>query len=204
MVANFMESKPVTYFIIGMVVFYACFILLNLSLDIYIEDIDWALDFFYYTDLALLVLFMIEIVLRFFAWAFEYLCNLWNLTDAIVVTISFIFSIIRMDIKGIAVLRLLRLIRVVIVMRRVSESRKKLLLLRNKNTSVSSNVTKALDVLEELQKDKIVPRSLKQDLAWVISLVKSRKLYISSGATDEKEFVSEYVKAYRALIRNDY
>lgn len=38
-VAAFLESKPVTYFIIGLVVFYSIFILVNLSIDPYIVDI---------------------------------------------------------------------------------------------------------------------------------------------------------------------
>ena len=38
-------------------------------------------------------------------------------------------------------------------------------------TSVSSNVTKVLDILEEMQKDKSIPRALKQDLAWLIGMV---------------------------------
>ena len=204
MTQSFFQTKPMAYGITGLVLFYAVFILVNLSVDPYIQNSDGALDFFYYTDLVLLCIFVVEILLRFFAWTFEFLLDPWNFLDTVVVLVSFVFSIMRLEVKGIAILRLLRLVRVVIAMRRVSEGKKKLLLLRNQDQSVSSNVTKVLDILEEIQGEKFVSRNEKQDLAWIIDLVQTRKLYMASNDSFEETEVSEEVNFWRKKIKNDY
>mmetsp|Transcript_4455 Transcript_4455/g.4293 ORF Transcript_4455/g.4293 Transcript_4455/m.4293 type:complete len:505 (+) Transcript_4455:533-2047(+) len=108
------------------------------------------------------------------------------------------------SITGIAVLRLLRLIRVIIVMRRVSESKKRLLKLRNQNQSVSSNVARAMDLLEEIINEKSLTRTTKQDVAWVLEHVKSRKLYTSSINQNQTDESSAEVKAWKSFIMNDY
>ena len=198
-----LESKPITYFTIGLVIFYSIFILVNLSVDPYLIYSQFLTDFFFYTDLIILCFFILEILLRFFAYAFVYLCDTWNFVDATVVTISFVFSIVGLNFKGVGVLRLLRLIRVIIVMRKVSQSKKKLQQLRKENKGVDSNVPRVLDLLEELSNEKIITRALKQDLPWLIDLVQSRKLYtITLGESQEGE-VSEYVKAWRMEVKTE-
>ncbi len=199
-VNTFVESKPVTYFFIGLVLFYAVFILANLSLDTYTTGIKAAEDFFYYTDLCLLCFFLIEIILKSFAQGPEYYANNWNVIDTLVVVVSFAFSVMNMQIKGIGVLRLLRLIRVIIVMRRMSESKKKLMLLRRNNQGVSSNVPRVLDLLEEIRKDQSISRTTKQDLAWIVDLIQNKKIYITSQNDDEGIVISESVKIWRNMI----
>ena len=200
---SILESKPVTYFTIGLVIFYSIFILLNLSVDPYLVYLPALSDLFFYIDLIILCLFILEILLRFFAYAFVYLCEFWNLVDAIVVTVSFVFSIVGLNFKGVGVLRLLRLIRVIIVMRKVSQSKKKLQQLRKENKGVDSNVPRVLEILDELVKEKSMTRALKQDLPWLIDLVQSRKLYtVTLGETREGE-VSEYVKAWRLEVKQE-
>ncbi|OMJ67417.1 hypothetical protein SteCoe_35440 [Stentor coeruleus] len=202
--AHVLESRIFTYGVIGLVVFYACFILLNLSIDIYIQSIPVAVDIFYYIDLCLLIIFVIEIVLRFIAWGFTYIFELWNLLDAAIVLTSFAFSVNHTQVKGIAVLRLLRLIRVIIVMRRVSESKKKLLMLKTQNQSVSSNVTRVLDLLEEILKEKTLTRENRNDLSWIIGQIQSRKLYTKSTTDEDETILTEIDKAWKGKIKLDY
>lgn len=77
MVNAFLESKPVTYFMIGVVFFYAIFILVSLSIESYISGIKEAEDFFNYVDYILITYFMFEIVVRFIGSGISYfLCNL--------------------------------------------------------------------------------------------------------------------------------
>lgn len=204
MLAAVLEGNIFTYGMIGLVVFYACFILLSLSIDIYIQNIPEAVDLFYYIDFILLIIFVTEIFLRFSAWGFSYILEIWNFLDAGIVLTSFVFSIQHNQVKGIAILRLLRLIRVIIVMRRVSESKKKLLMLKTQNQSVSSNVTRVLDLLEEITKEKAITRTNKTDLAWIISQIQSRKLYTKSLTDDDEAKLSEVDKAWKGKIRLDY
>jgi hypothetical protein len=157
-VGEFLESKPVFFTMFGLVAFYAVFILAWLALDLYITGNQDAEDFFYYTDLALLCIFIVEITLSFFAWAFKFLFEVLSFIDTVVVIISFTFSVMRYELKGIAILRLLRLVRVIIAMRKVSDKKKKLQQLRRKEMPVSTNVTKVLEILDNLLETKVLPR----------------------------------------------
>ena len=38
---------------------------------------------------------------------------------------------------------------------------------------------RVLELLENLQKDKLIPRNLKQDLAWVTDLIQNKRIYTS-------------------------
>jgi hypothetical protein len=61
-----------------------------------------------------------------FAYAFKFLCEFLSFIDTAVVITSFAFSVMRLEVKGIAILRLLRLVRVIIAMRKVSAKKKQL------------------------------------------------------------------------------
>lgn len=202
--AQVLEGKHFTYGLIGLVIFYAFFVLLSLSIDEYINAYTVAVDVFYYIDLSLLVIFVTEIFLKFIAWGFSYIFEIWNMIDAVIVLVSFVFSVNHNQVKGIAILRLLRLIRVLIIMRRVSESKKKLLMLKTQNQSVSSNVTRVLDLLEEISKEKTLTRENKTDLSWIIGQIQSRKLYTKSTNDDDETVLGEYDKAWKSLIKLDY
>ena len=204
LLARMLEGKVFTYGMIGLVVFYAFFILLSLSLDIYITPYPTAVTVLYYIDFVLLVIFVAEIMLRFTALGFAYICEIWNFFDAAIVLTSFVFSAEHNEVKGIAVLRLLRLIRVIIVMRRVRENQKKQLMLKTQNQSVSSNVTRVLDLLEEISKEKTVTRLNKQDLSWIIGQIQSRKLYTKSVADDNESNFTEVDRSWKSKIRLDY
>ena len=146
--------------------------------------------------------FIVEILCSIFAWWLTFLCEFLSFIDTLVVLVSFVLASMRASVKGIAVLRLLRLVRVVIAMRKVSEKKKRLAALRRKEMPVSTNVTKVLEILEGLAESKVIPRNLKLDLAWVTELISSRKIYIASLETDHFEDVSEDVKMWKKEISN--
>jgi hypothetical protein len=201
-VGIFLKSKWVSIFFTGLVVFYAVFILINLSIDPYIIGIKAAEDAFYYTDFICLCLFVLELFLSIFAWMWTHLCDKLNIIDAIVILVSFIFSLINLNIKGIGVLRLLRLIRVIIFMRKVSEKKKQYLDLIQQDKGVSTNVPRVLGILEELLADKGIPRSVKQDITWVTELIKNRKIYTTSMKDEEVIQFSEETLSWQREIMN--
>lgn len=201
-VGIFLKSKPVYFFFTGLVVFYAIFILINLSIDPYIVDIPVALNIFFYTDFVCLCLFMFELTLSIFAWMWEHICDKLNFLDAVIIIISFVFSLISLDIKGIGVLRLLRLIRVIIFMRKASEKKKMYLELIQQDKGVSTNVPRVINILEELIADKVVPRSMKQDISWVAELIKSRKIYTTSMKDEEEAKFSDENLQWQHEIAN--
>ena len=77
-------------------------------------------------------------------------------------------------------------------------------MLKTQNQSVSSNVTKVLDLLEEISKEKTVTRTNKNDLSWIIGQIQSRKLYTKSTADDDEAEISEIDKAWKSKIKLDY
>lgn len=87
------------------------------------------IDVFYYIDLTCLWIFLTELIFRGVAEFWDYFSGYLELFDAIVVIVSLVFAMIKFEVKGVAVLRLLRLVRGIIALRKISEHKKKLLLI---------------------------------------------------------------------------
>jgi len=75
-------------------------------------------------DFAFLTFFFIEIILKIFASNGMFLRDFFNSFDAAIVTISYVFSIVGITAKGLAVLRLIRV--VVITIRKITGNTNKL------------------------------------------------------------------------------
>ncbi|CEL92159.1 unnamed protein product [Vitrella brassicaformis CCMP3155] len=174
-VADFMELRPVAYAIFGLVGFYSIFVLVDVFFGYLWASDNVALHTIYIIDMTILSFFVLEIILKTFAYGADFLYNIWNLADAAVVLVSFFFGIFlgRGNVKKLALLRILRLMRVLMVLRKVSEGRKRL-----KNMKRSAfGVEKVIEIIEDLQANKQVPQYLKDELNWVIEVILSNKLY---------------------------
>ncbi|KAF4709170.1 hypothetical protein FOZ62_018121 [Perkinsus olseni] len=79
-----------------------------------------------------------------------------------------------------------------VVIRKVSEGRKKLKDLKTKSAvTVGSYVDKVLELIEELQTAKYLPPHLKDDLDWVKDVIVCNKLYEVSIDADTTEANSD-------------
>lgn len=76
---------------------------------------------FYVINYMLLFFFMIEIILKLFAFAHLFLMSFINVFDSIVVFISFVFLAMDIQVKFVGLLRILRLIKVITEMKRQSD-----------------------------------------------------------------------------------
>mmetsp|Transcript_130871 Transcript_130871/g.298043 ORF Transcript_130871/g.298043 Transcript_130871/m.298043 type:complete len:951 (+) Transcript_130871:94-2946(+) len=190
------ETRVVTWGIIAIVSFYAMFVLLSLLLDEYLSMISWWSDAYFNVDFSILCFFVLEIILKTFAYVTDYILDIWNVVDAIIVLLSFSLSVSGLNIGGLALLRLLRLLRVVMVIRKVSANQKRLKELNKKSATgynVGSNADRVLEIIEDLRGHKVVPRYTKADLDWMVELISSNKLY---AITVEDEDTDEGMSAW--------
>mmetsp|Transcript_72604 Transcript_72604/g.166517 ORF Transcript_72604/g.166517 Transcript_72604/m.166517 type:complete len:965 (+) Transcript_72604:536-3430(+) len=186
----FLLQRTVHVTIIGLVCFYSVFILINIGSDEYIsqltaDGVAWPADLFTYLDTTVLCIFLVEIIVKSFAYGPSFF-DIWTTVDAIVVAVSVVLALSSVDVKGLGLLRLLRLLRVVIIVRKVSAGRKKLRNLK-KNSSgpdVSSHVDRVLETIDNLQSHKALPQHIKDDLEWVTTVITSNKLYTVSVEDD--------------------
>eukprot|EP00746_Dinoflagellata_sp_MGD_P149227 gnl/MRDRNA2_/MRDRNA2_81287_c0_seq1.p1 gnl/MRDRNA2_/MRDRNA2_81287_c0~~gnl/MRDRNA2_/MRDRNA2_81287_c0_seq1.p1 ORF type:complete len:629 (-),score=113.38 gnl/MRDRNA2_/MRDRNA2_81287_c0_seq1:1-1887(-) len=187
-VHEFLEWRPIMFGVIGLVGLYSLFVMTSLSLDDHIEGDESAEKLFKYTDFAFLCVFVVEIILKIFAYGFDFIFDAWNAFDSSIVIVSFSFFFLpTTGSRGLTLLRLLRLMRVMMVMRRVSDQRKKLQTLKRGGAyDLGSNVEKVLEIIEELQNHPSLEPHVKTDLDWVVEMITSNKLYSMALMEDEE------------------
>ena len=116
-----LELGSVEMFSLFMISVYTVIILFDLAVA---DSLNVNMDTLSQIDFAFLTFFFIEILLKIFASNGMFLRDFFNGFDAAIVTISYIFSIIGITAKGLAVLRLIRV--VVITIRKITGNTSKL------------------------------------------------------------------------------
>lgn len=188
-VDEFLQWRPIMLGIIGLVGFYSLFVLSAIATADTYRGIKVVEDTFKYGDFAFLCIFMLEIVLKTFAYGLKFLLDLWNIFDASIVIVSFLFFFLPTGASSsLTLLRLLRLLRVIMVVRKVSEQRKKLQSLKKSSGAfdIGSNVDKVMELLEELLAHKALEPHQKAELDWVMEMITSNKLYSVSLVEEEQ------------------
>ena len=105
--AIFLESRKIQNFIVGLIVFNSVIVGLE-TWPLYLKYFGHLTD---EIDIIILVIFIIEILLKFYAFGFSFFRSAWNIFDALVVFISVLpaagsFSVFR----ALRILRTLRLL----------------------------------------------------------------------------------------------
>lgn len=160
-VKAFLEHKYIQQLILGMTLFLCAVIFTELSIDEeppdetgIAEDLEsTALQFiFYLVNMFLLSFFMIEIILKLFAFGWLFLMSFINVFDSVVVFISFIFLVINVQVKFVGLLRILRLIKVITEMKRQSDeikAKKEAIKNQKKQSSnMASHVERIIDFFD--------------------------------------------------------
>jgi len=190
-VKQFLETKYISNLILGMTLFLCVVIFTELSMPdesyIYNEELQQKTELgiiFYVINYILLTFFMVEIVLKLFAYGTLFLMGFINVFDSIVVFISFIFHIIDIQVKFVGLLRILRLIKVITEMKRQSdESKAKKEAIKNQkkqSSSMASHVERIIDFLERQAVNPEIPKMLMEDIEWAIEVISANKLYTGS------------------------
>jgi len=162
--------------------FYSIFIIISIA---FWPSDETILNILIVVDLIFLTLFMVEIVCKVFAFGSSYTKDYWNLFDALVVIGALIAAIWLRQLEEpsgilpVGLLRLINVVRKIMVIRRVSEGRKKLKRIKKATTGyeVSSHVDNVLELVDELQIQGCIPQYLKEDLEWFTEIIVCNKLY---------------------------
>eukprot|EP00742_Colponemidia_sp_Colp-10_P001946 GILJ01002079.1.p1 GENE.GILJ01002079.1~~GILJ01002079.1.p1 ORF type:complete len:683 (-),score=124.47 GILJ01002079.1:144-2192(-) len=180
-VRRFLDSRPVEIFLLLMVLVYAIKVFIDLAtsdspLD---ADVQAALDTL---DFAILCFFLAELVLRLGAFGKAYLTDWWNIFDGAIVIASFVLGLITVSASSLVVLRIMRvifrLLRVVVIFRKVSESNRTLHRIRKvTDYAIRSPVERVIEILNYAQSLKGMNHSVKDDLNWCIEVIASNKLH---------------------------
>lgn len=123
-VVDFLENKFVSRFILAMVILLCVVIFSELSLAAQIDSSPELGNFYYVVNYALLAFFVLEIIVKFFAYGFNFLMEFINFFDSTIVIISFIMQVLNLKAKILGILRVLRLIKVIIEMKKVADAKK--------------------------------------------------------------------------------
>jgi hypothetical protein len=168
---KFLESTPVETFSMVVITVYTFFILFWLTNAEFSADGKGVDDLLMAEiDTVFLNFFLIEIILKSFSSNLMYLKDSFNLFDAFIVVLSEVLNLMHIIIKGISVLRLIRV--VVIILRKITGNQSKMRHLDKQNNPVSS-VVKILEQVIELSE----LQSVKKEARAAIELIESNKLY---------------------------
>jgi len=175
LVQIFVESRRFDFAVWLGISTYAMFLVLQMSIELYVND--YALHIMKQLDTAFLVFFLSEILLRLIAVGFWYLRDLFNLLDVTIVVISFFFNVLSIEQNGgLPLLRLMRLLRLVLALRKVSAEEKTPQRIDG-GLSFSSPVERVLEIFREVKETKGLPSSLKDQVDWAVDVISSNKLY---------------------------
>jgi hypothetical protein len=154
-------------------------------------------------DFVVVHIFFAELVLKFLAYGLAFVYpitqNMWEFVDAVVILVSMYFAYAEGG-GVVAMLRLLRLLRVILILRKVSEGRAKLKNLQNQSAvSVGTVQAQVIEFLEELATQKALTAENKDELQYAIDMISRDKIYVVSLSTDaedkaEKEAISTWLE----------
>lgn len=170
---KFLESAPVESVSLIVIAIYAIFVLFWLVHEEFTGENFKKVDdrIMSSIDQVFLIIFLIEIILKSFASNAMYLYDGFNLFDAFIVILSFILNMVGIIIKGLSVLRLIRV--VVIIVRKISGQQSKL----RHNQKMNNPVESVIKILEAITEEEEVSGNIKKEAKWAIDLIESNKLY---------------------------
>ena len=149
-------------------IIYAVFVLFVLSFSDLLNE-DYILGLI---DQTFLSIFLLEILMRIFAMSYMFFADPFNIFDTTIVVLSFSLFFVGVSAGGLAVLRLMRLLRLVVVFRKVNASGK-----RKPRGKFSTALEEALFILRDIRSIKKLTPKQKKELSWTINIIENNKLY---------------------------
>ena len=139
-VRRILDSLACEFIVISTVVIYAIIIFVDLSLAAAATSVEAEIErddeeetenawesSFHTLDQVFLTVFLLEILLRLFAFGFDFLYDIMNAVDAIVVVVSFVVVMLPREmstqVKWLKLLHIIRLFRFAIIVNKLQRSR---------------------------------------------------------------------------------
>jgi hypothetical protein len=163
-----MESMYYKRFSIGLLITYAIYVLIVLSIDSTVSTT--ASNLLDVIDEVFIGMFFAEIICNVFVQGIKFYSDYFNIFDTAIVAVSFVMYFVGQNTKGLAVLRLLRLVRLLIVLRKVSVNK------RN-SSGYATALEETLAILKTLKNEKKLNSRQKKELGWAIEIIENNKLY---------------------------
>lgn len=162
--ADFLNYKFITNLILGMTLFLCLVIFSELSISEYIEKYKGLGDFYYVMNFFLLTFFIIEIIMKLFAFGHVFLSEFINVFDSVIVIVSFTFLLIGSQVKILGLLRILRLIKVVSGMKKVVDDKRErqqaIKEQKKSSSTMASYVERVLEFMERNVTNMELPKNL--------------------------------------------
>ena len=121
---NFVEIKQIDRLILGMTIFLCVVIFAELALEKQISESDVLQEIFNWVNFLLLTFFIVEIILKLFAYGFSFLTDFINTFDSIIVITSYVFLLLNLRLPILGLLRTLRLLKVMASMKKLHDTEK--------------------------------------------------------------------------------
>mmetsp|Transcript_39713 Transcript_39713/g.60860 ORF Transcript_39713/g.60860 Transcript_39713/m.60860 type:complete len:189 (+) Transcript_39713:1157-1723(+) len=168
----FLENKYIEKLITYMTLFLCVAIFSELSIADFLETSEGSRtelgQLYYYINYFLLTFFVVEIVLKTFAYGFMFFTECINVFDSIIVFISYVFLVLDLKVKFISLLRILRLIKVITEMKRVADANKikqeNIKQQKKQSSQMASYVERVIDFLERQTNNSDIPKMLVEDI----------------------------------------
>ena len=153
-------------FSISLLIAYAVYVLIVLSIYSSVSSTTILDDI----DQGFISIFLLEILVNIFVHKIKYFIDWFNIFDFGIVSVSFILFFVGQNTKGLAVLRLLRLVRLLIVLRKVT-------ITKRANSEYATALEETLAILKILKSEKKLNFRQKKELGWVVDIIENNKLY---------------------------
>lgn len=180
-----LESPPVEMFIIFLVVSYAVLVCVQLVANEEIQSTERLPETLEVIDVIINFIFLLEISLKSAAFGQPYYSDPMNILDGFLVSLSMTLSLVSMISQNEVVRKVLsfrgvlRLLRLIVIFRRVSESATTLSKIKHQvqGVDLSSPVERVMDTLRQLQVNPRLPRRMRLEVVYAVSVVSGGKLY---------------------------
>ena len=123
-VSEFLEHNYISKMILGMTIFLCVVIFSELAMGNTISQSIPLAAFYRYLNFFLLTFFVLEIILKTFAYGITFYNEFINVFDSIIVIVSYVMLILDLKLKILGLLRVLRLIKVILSMKKVVDEKR--------------------------------------------------------------------------------
>jgi len=123
-VAEFLEHPYISKMILGMTIFLCVVIFSELAIGNTISSNLLLSAFYRYLNFFLLTFFVLEIILKSFAYGISFFSEFINVFDSVIVIVSYVMLITETKLKILGLLRVLRLIKVILSMKKVVDEKR--------------------------------------------------------------------------------
>jgi len=208
----FIELRQVEDFIIFLVIAYAVLVIVQIAFEEELRSSSTSRLAVNWADMCILVFFQVEIILKTIVFGWAYIWDKYQFFDAVLISISIgmgIMDFVVVDndlIHEILSFRgILRIMRILIIFRRVSESQSSLSRIHRSNLGydISSPVERVIMIMDKMTQSYHIPRQYRWKLQESIKIVRQGKLYEPIMGSQDTTDMNDEARAWLLKATQD-